>query len=485
MSKANDYWRKREEEALKHYITDEREYDKQVKSIYADMLDDCQREIESFYGKYAAREGISIAEAQRRVSRLDIEAYERKAKRYVERKDFSDFANREMRLYNATMRINRLEMLKANIGLSLISGHSKLDSFMGKILKGRTNNELSRQAGILGKSIRGNANLADNIVNASFHNATYSQRVWANQSLLKNKLDSLIQTGLIQGKNPRALARELQKAFGASVYDSERLMRTELARVQIGAQKKSFDANGFDQYEFIANVNCCSVCQGLNGKHFEVKKMMPGENAAPIHPNCRCSVAAYMDSKDYDEWLDFLDNGGTTAEWNKLKNTTNKAKAVDSIRTAIKKPEYAKEDIIKELRKTRVGQDTIRAIRNSDVQISLTHGEYGTGFRGEQTGKTISIYENNIGSLLVAGQTLIHEMAHQRFNIGGCQHAEAICFSMEKMHKMNRDYLTEDEWESMKKLAIDNYPELEWEEGGYGSYEQFNFVRSAESDSDE
>lgn len=320
MSKVNDYWRKREEEALQHYITDEREYDKQVKGIYADMMDNCQREIDSFYGKYAAKEGISIAEAQKRVSRLDIDAYERKARRYVEEKDFSDFANKEMRLYNATMRINRLEMLKANIGLELISGHDKLEKFMERVLKGRTNDELSRQAGILGKSIRGNANMADKIVNASFHNATYSQRVWANQSLLKNKLSSMLQTGLIQGKNPRTLARELQKTFGASVYDSERLMRTELARVQTDAQKKSFEANGYDEYEFIANSGCCSTCLGLNGKHFKVEKMMPGENAAPLHPNCRCSVAAYMDNGDYEEWLDYLDKGGSSESWQKLKN---------------------------------------------------------------------------------------------------------------------------------------------------------------------
>lgn len=312
MSKANDYWRRREEEALKHYITDEREYDRHVKKIYADMLDECQREIDGFYGRYATKEGISIAEAKRRVSRLDIEAYERKAQRYVDEKNFSEQANKEMRLYNATMKINRLEMLKANIGLELISGHDKLHRFMMGILKGRTYDELNRQAGILGKSIRGNANLVDSIVNASFHNATFSQRIWANQSLLKNKLDSLLQTGLIQGKNPRALARELRKTFNASVYDSERLMRTELARVQTEAQKKSFEKNGFDEYVFIANSGCCDICQNLNEKHFKVDKMMPGENAAPIHPHCRCSVAAYMDDKEYEDWLDFLDKGGET-----------------------------------------------------------------------------------------------------------------------------------------------------------------------------
>lgn len=317
---SKDYWAEREAEALKHYVTDEKEYDKRINSIYNSMLDDVQKEIDAFYGKYAAKEGITIAEAKKKVSKLDIEAYERKAKRYVKDKNFSDRANEEMRLYNLTMKVNRLEMLKANIGLELIKGHDELEKFMGNILKGRTMAELERQAGILGKSIRNNAQKADAIVNSSFHNAKFSDRIWMYQDLIRADLDKLLQTGLIQGKNPRVLAREIKAKFGATTYNAERLMRTEMARVQTEAQKQSFKRNGFVKYEFIANSGCCDICSALNGKHFNVDKMMPGENAPPMHPHCRCSTAAWVDDKEYDAWLDFLANGGTTEEWEKQKN---------------------------------------------------------------------------------------------------------------------------------------------------------------------
>lgn len=324
---SKDYWAEREAEQLKHNITEEKEYDKQIKRIYTDMLDSVQKEINGFYGRYADKEGITLAEAKKRVSQLDIAEYERKAKRYVRDKDFSAQANEEMRLYNATMKINRLEMLKANIGLELISGHQELESFMGDILKGRTEEELKRQAGILGKTIKSNAQKANAIVNGSFHNAKFSDRIWQYQDIMKNDLAKMLQTGLIQGKNPRAIAKDLKKYwFGADprtgggiTYCIERLMRTELARVQTEAQKQSFVRNGFEEYTFIGNGDCCPICAGLNGKHFKVSKMMPGENAPPMHPHCRCSTAAYEDSKEYENWLDFLDKGGTTAEYNKLK----------------------------------------------------------------------------------------------------------------------------------------------------------------------
>ena len=54
--------------------------------------------------------------------------------------------------------------------------------------------------------------------------------------------------------------------------------------------------------------------------------MMPGENAAPMHPYCRCSVAAWEDGDDYEAWLDFLDKGGTTEEWEKYGKTLLKQK---------------------------------------------------------------------------------------------------------------------------------------------------------------
>lgn len=337
---SREYWAQREAEALKQYIKDEKEYDRQIKRIYQNMLDSCQKEIDGFYGKYASTEGITIAEAKKRVSKLDIAAYERKAAKYVKDKEFSKKANEEMRLYNATMKINRLEMLKANIGLELIAGHDELERFMAGILKGRTEDELRRQAGILGETVLNNAAKANAIVNGSFqvakigNKSTFSDRIWQYQDLMREDLGKLLQQGLIQGKNPRAIAKDLKKYWygndpktgGGATYCMERLMRTELARVQTEAQKQSFIRNGFEHYEFIANGGCCPACAAKSGKHFRVDKMLPGENAPPMHPNCRCSTAAWEDSEEYEAWLDHLANGGTTKEWQEAKKGVENSK---------------------------------------------------------------------------------------------------------------------------------------------------------------
>lgn len=279
-----EYWRQREAENLKKYLLSEEEYVKRVHEILDYTADQIQREINGFYSKYADKEGISIADAKRRIKEADVEAFARKAKRYVKEKNFSKQANDEMRLYNATMKINRLELLKANIGLELVAGFDELQKYDEEILTERTREEMERQAGILGNTIQSNEKMVSSIVNASFHHATYSDRIWMYQAMMKTELDKLLRQGLIQGKNPRQLASHLQKLFGVSKYNAERLMRTELARVQIDAQKQSYERNNFEQYTFLALGTACEVCLALDGKHFRVKDMMPGENAPPMHP---------------------------------------------------------------------------------------------------------------------------------------------------------------------------------------------------------
>lgn len=326
-----EYWRLREEKQRLKNIKDEKEYDKKIKEIYQRTMDEVQSEINNFYAKYAKDTGITMAEAKKRASNLDMEVYSRKAKKYVEEKNFSKQANKEMKLYNLTMKVNRLELLKANIGLALVSGHVELEKYMDELLENRTLDEIQRQAGILGPTILDNADTVHSIVNASFHNATFSDRIWMHQDLLKYDLESLLATGLIQGKNPNELARLLRKRFNVKISDAQRLMRTELARVQIAAQQKSYEANGFDEYEYITCGigDACDTCRALDGKVFPINRMNIGDNAPPMHPNCHCSTGPHMDRKNYDEWLDGLANGKHSLrldEYKKISDVKNDLK---------------------------------------------------------------------------------------------------------------------------------------------------------------
>nr|DAM24684.1 MAG TPA: minor capsid protein [Caudoviricetes sp.] len=363
-----DYWKKREEAQRKKDNKDMRSYSAEIKKIYQNMMDQISDEIYAFYSKYASDTGITMAEAIKRANKLDMEEYSRKAKKYVEEKNFSEQANAEMKLYNMTMKVNRLELLKANIGLELVSGHDELEKFFQEELEGKTIEELERLAGILGDSIQNNKEFAESIVNASFHNATFSDRIWMHQDLLKNNISSLLQTGLIQGRNPNVLARDLRRRFNVKISDAERLMRTEMARVQIDAQMKSYAANGIDEFEYIAcgGSDVCDICKKLDGKVFKVSKMMISENAPPMHPNCHCSTGVHIDNKEYEDWLNYIESGGTTKEWNSLTKENKHA-----INSYVSSSSYFINDILRNGYKLDDEQKEI--VKNLDDALNKMH----------------------------------------------------------------------------------------------------------------
>ncbi len=311
MSKSSNYWRKREREWKKADLKDEAEYIQEIQDIYGTMLTQINKEIESFFVRYSNKEGMSMAEAKRKASDIDIKEYEKKAKKYVKEKDFSKEANEQMRLYNLAMKVNRLELLKANIGLELTAGSDELVSFTKEKLEGAALEQIQRNAGILGDTIVDNAKTAKTIANSSFKNATFSERIWSQQDLLKNDLYGILSTALIQGRNPREFIPKVRKSFDVTRYQAERLLRTELTRVRIQAQAESYEANGIDEYEYVACglKDVCPICKVLDKQIFKLKDMEIGENAPPRHPNCHCALAPHSDRKVYEQWLDGLANG--------------------------------------------------------------------------------------------------------------------------------------------------------------------------------
>lgn len=324
MSKSEEYWRKREEEQRKYNIKEEKACQKEINKIYKQMVNQINDQIYAFYAKYADQHAMTMAEAKKRANKLDIEAYADKAKKYVKEKDFSEQANKEMKIYNLTMKANRLELLKAQLGLELCAGSDEIQSFMEEKLEGRTLEEIERQAGILGKSVLNNKEFAHALVNASFHNATFSDRIWAQQANLRNELSNILTNALIAGRNPRDFIPQIRKRFDVTRSQANRLLVTEFARVQTEAQMQSFRRNGFDEYTFLALGTACEVCKRIDGKHFKVEKANSGINMPPMHPNCRCSTSAYMDDEDYEAWLNsYKDHGLTWDEWKHIDKKSN------------------------------------------------------------------------------------------------------------------------------------------------------------------
>lgn len=322
---SEDYWRERESRQRAENIRNEAKTAERINRIFQGMQDSIQQEIEAFYQRYASKEGITLTEARGRVSRIDMEQYERLARKYVEAAHhgdedlaFSQEANDQMRLYNAAMRINRLEMLKARCGIRAMEGYRDTERLINGNLEERAYSEYRRLAGILGNSVQFNENMVRAIVNASYQNATWSQRLWNHQASLSSQIGTQLASGILAGKSSTVLAREIQKLTGGSTYACQRLMRTELRRVQTEAALQSMTDNGVTEYKYlVANgVNPCDECLALDGQVFKLSDMNVGENAPPIHPACHCASAPYVDEAKWQRWLDGPAQAGVP--WNEF-----------------------------------------------------------------------------------------------------------------------------------------------------------------------
>lgn len=292
--KSRDYWRDREIEHAKSSLKDENKVKRKMAVLYRDTGREIEKEVNTMLGNYADKNGLSLADVKKEVSTTDIRDYENKAARYVKEKNFSKKANKEMAIYNLKMRVSRLELIMSHVDLELIALTDGLDELIYDQVLQVGLEEVARQAGILGESINVNKKDIEFIAKRQFHGDDFSNRLWKNKRLLHSELKKRLTEQATKGQNPRDAARKLRQEVEQSVYNSERIMITESARVQSESQLESFKQAGFEEYEFITTEGACDICLPMDGEIFRVKDGMPGKNMSPMHPFCKCSNAAHM-----------------------------------------------------------------------------------------------------------------------------------------------------------------------------------------------
>lgn len=294
----SNYWQEREKNHALNKRQTDLERQREIERMYKQSIDNIENEIHRLYSRYASSQGLTMQDAIKQVSKSDMDYLSRKAERYVKDKDFSPQANREMKRYNVTMQINRLEYLKELMRLEIVALYDLEQHYFLSKLNQDALEEYKRQMAITGHFVPTNKLDIHSLVNQSFKGATFSERIWGmQQKQLINTLENELIRGVSQGVNPKELARNLRKVIESDVANSERLLRTESSRVMTEVQKDMHIRNGYEYYEYIAEPTACPVCAELDGEIFRVDEMEIGVNAAPIHPNCRCSTAAHYHEK--------------------------------------------------------------------------------------------------------------------------------------------------------------------------------------------
>lgn len=305
----SNYWAKREKEELKWQAQQEADLDKYINKIsdlYQKTIDNINREIKADLGFSNGKllQAQKMPEYERLAKEMVAKADAMRAKgHHVTRKDFSKDVNDRLKIYNATMRINRNEILKSMIGEQLVGLGIEHEEDLTKKLWNDYIKEKDRQAGILRHTTKAktwsNADTAA-IIYGQIGSANFSKRIWADIDGLKGALDGLVSTAIIRGDNPKEMVKWLTGAVSATVgnqkYVTERLARTETARVQFRVQQRTAMLNGYKFVKWYAEGSACKACKAIVGADvgygdgiYPVKEVPD----IPVHPNCMCSIGAY------------------------------------------------------------------------------------------------------------------------------------------------------------------------------------------------
>ena len=177
---------------------------------------------------------------------------------------------KRVNLLKFSMELSRNEFLKADVGARLTQlGLDHQKALTNKLLSDY-DKETRRQMGILSGTAKEDLfRKADTLktLYIQIGGADFSDRIWANVDRLKAGLDGVIASELISGKNPRDIAEKLnlyvKNDFQNADYASERIARTETARIQYVAAVNAIKSYGYDYARWYAEPVACKICAGI------------------------------------------------------------------------------------------------------------------------------------------------------------------------------------------------------------------------------
>lgn len=165
----------------------------------------------------------------------------------------------------------------------------------------------------------------DAAVNNPVDGELFSDRIWTNKVAVADKVKQGIVDAMNGDTTIDKLGKSIQTDFNVGAYESQRLIRTENARVQSQAIDDIGKNAGCTQQMYCATLelNTCSECAELDGKYYNIDD--DSKPDIPLHPNCRClyinvppvgwqpSVRKNNESKDiidYEDYNKWLKNKG-------------------------------------------------------------------------------------------------------------------------------------------------------------------------------
>lgn len=123
---------------------------------------------------------------------------------------------------------------------------------------------------------------------------------------MSTRMSRVLVDGLVQGKNPRDVAKDLTKEVDVSRSRAETIARTEIIRAHAEGALQAMEELGVEEigvmveWDTAGDGRVCPLCQELDGI---VLKIEEAHGLIPRHPNCRCTPIPANLGEDTEEQI--------------------------------------------------------------------------------------------------------------------------------------------------------------------------------------
>lgn len=203
----------------------------------------------------------------------------------------------------------RLEMIK-NLKENLRSLKKDLNNVISESglnhLEGVYNNtyrDISSSIGLKGLFALPNREAVIESINYPWSGMMWSDRVWKNTDKVTREVERLISKAILTGNSSVNIAKKVNQnliqANQRIKYVTERIIRTETARVRYNAESRMYKDMGVNKVEFCAIIDSKTsrVCRETDGKIFK----LGDEPMIPLHPHCRSTYLPVVGERNMDD----------------------------------------------------------------------------------------------------------------------------------------------------------------------------------------
>lgn len=307
-----DYWRGRFailEDAV-HKQSDE--YLRGLEELYRGAEQSVQRDIESWYQRFATNNKVTLAEARKMLTTGQLEEFKWTVDQYVKAAQKANLSPEWIKkLENASTRyhISRLEAIQLQIQqeMELLFGNQMdgIDDLLKDVVSnGYTHGAFEIQKGIgLGWDFTAlNQKKLETLLSKPWttDGRTFRDRCWLNKADLVDTVNKELIQGMLRGDPPAKTITAIQKKFGTARYKARRLVHTETTYFNAVSKIQMYKDLGVDQIEIVETLDShtCAVCQPLDGTVIPLAQYEPGVTVPPFHPNCRGTTCPHYDDMD-------------------------------------------------------------------------------------------------------------------------------------------------------------------------------------------